>query len=97
MQVEAELKAHGIGAQSIRPPGRLRHIDRGGTGEVWEVWLIPSAELGTQLLNGQRMDLRKVLGGIGPTEELRILVKQRSRDWVQQRMEQFVKSPPQMR
>jgi serine/threonine protein kinase len=72
----------------------VRKIAAGGMGEVWEGWLIPSAELGGQLLRGERRDLRKIAGVASTEDELTREEKAQIAEWVRQRTEEFLKNPP---
>jgi len=73
----------------------IRRIAAGGMGEVWEGWLIPSAELASQLMKGEREDLRKLVGVDSQGESLSAEDKARIREWTRERTEEFLKIPPQ--
>jgi serine/threonine protein kinase len=72
----------------------IRRIAAGGMGEVWEGWLIPSSELGWQLLRGERRDLRKIAGVSSVEDELTREEKDQVLEWMRQRTEEFLKHPP---
>src|SRR5688572_6754911 len=72
----------------------IRRVAAGGMGEVWEGWLIPSAELGTQLLRGDHRDLRKVAGVTSLADELTREDKDQILDWMKRRTEEFLRHPP---
>ena len=72
----------------------IRRVAAGGMGEVWEGWLIPSAELGTQLLRGDHRELRKVAGVASSEEELTREEKEQIHEWMRQRTEEFLRHPP---
>ena len=74
----------------------MRHLASGGMGTVWEGWVNPYAELGTNMIKGGSRDLRSLAGVKSRNTTLGPADIQKIRLWVRERTAEFVNRPDPM-